>query len=104
MHAESEGIGKGSTFTVRLPVCDQVVVRDTSQTPEDELSDLPAYRVLVVDDNSDAAEIETTAEIARRRQEIADDDAALLGAMPGIPSTAATSRHPAAYTSARTGR
>jgi PAS domain S-box-containing protein len=53
--ASSEGLGKGSTFTVRLPVCDQVVVRHTSQTPEDEPSDLPVYRVLVVDDNHDTA-------------------------------------------------
>jgi CheY-like chemotaxis protein len=53
--ASSEGLGKGSTFTVRLPVCDQAVVRDTPQQPEDELGEQPVYRVLVVDDNHDTA-------------------------------------------------
>jgi PAS domain S-box-containing protein len=58
VHAASPGVGKGSTFTVRLPLL---------QKPEDhastagtagvlELTSIKKRRVLVVDDNQDAAE------------------------------------------------
>jgi CheY-like chemotaxis protein len=56
VEARSPGAGCGSTFTVRLPV-----VLATAITPQpasgDELERLrgPQYRVLVVDDNQDAA-------------------------------------------------
>ena len=55
VEARSEGIGKGSEFTIRLPlVMDQ---QDTSASlrPEDPVGMVGRYRVLVVDDNRDAA-------------------------------------------------
>jgi CheY-like chemotaxis protein/nitrogen-specific signal transduction histidine kinase len=52
--AESEGLGKGSRFTIRLPLCaapgrvvEQAIPRDTSADR--------ALRIMIVDDNSDAA-------------------------------------------------
>ena len=53
VHAESGGAGKGSTFTVRLPLC-----ADTASPVQTvSVDDAPAQvRILVVDDNQDAAE------------------------------------------------
>jgi PAS domain S-box-containing protein len=54
--AESDGEGKGSTFTVRLPA-----QRTAPQAPSDTCSDVepvgssPTRRILVVDDNRDSA-------------------------------------------------
>ncbi|MCE9553865.1 MAG: response regulator [Planctomycetes bacterium] len=52
---ESDGAGQGSRFTVRLPVAIETVVTENSQRPE--VADPPAKpkRILVVDDNQDAA-------------------------------------------------
>ncbi len=55
--AESDGPGKGSTFTVRLPALD-TIPEPAASVPARE--DLPtaagnARRILVVDDNRDAA-------------------------------------------------
>ena len=56
--AESEGPGRGSTFIVRIP---RVPESAEAPQPPDEPSpaprSLPARRVLVVDDNADAAEM-----------------------------------------------
>jgi CheY-like chemotaxis protein/nitrogen-specific signal transduction histidine kinase len=51
--AASEGVGRGATFTVRLPLCAQAA---KSQTPPAPPSPPAALRVLVVDDNADVAE------------------------------------------------
>jgi PAS domain S-box-containing protein len=54
VHAYSEGLGKGSTFSVTLPVC---MTHDASQGSA-EVADLEQHRsfaVMVVDDNPDAA-------------------------------------------------
>lgn len=53
--AESEGLGRGSTFTVRLPLAADEAVGDAAGA-EMRARDVPACRVLVVDDNADAAE------------------------------------------------
>jgi CheY-like chemotaxis protein len=53
--AHSDGPGKGSEFTVRLPITSAAVTRDhdaDAQPPS-----LPARKVLIVDDNADVAEI-----------------------------------------------
>jgi len=55
--ASSEGVGKGSTFTLRLPlgVRAPVGAGDAVQ-PERRSVQRRSYRILVVDDNTDAAE------------------------------------------------
>jgi signal transduction histidine kinase len=52
--ARSEGIDRGSEFIVRLPL-NRTATRAGRSIPEQGLSSLPACRVLVVDDNLDAA-------------------------------------------------
>src|SRR5262249_26151622 len=54
IRAESPGPNKGSTFTVRLPLSQ----RDATDAPEAAADDtwLDKRRVLIVDDNADAAE------------------------------------------------
>jgi CheY-like chemotaxis protein len=53
--AESPGVGQGSTFTVRLPLAETAAAApDTAGRPSSAPS--RAFRVLVVDDNTDAAE------------------------------------------------
>ena len=55
--AESAGAGKGSTFTVRLPLLDTAAAeREGSGTMNARVTDALRKRVLVVDDNVDAAE------------------------------------------------
>jgi CheY-like chemotaxis protein/two-component sensor histidine kinase len=58
IHAESPGLGQGSTFTLRLPIA--------SRTPEEAQADRAAeeeaagnLRVLVIDDNRDSADSAT---------------------------------------------
>jgi PAS domain S-box-containing protein len=52
--AHSEGLGRGSTFTVRLPLA---AGAPAAAGPDDGVAtDAPKQRVLVVDDNADAAE------------------------------------------------
>lgn len=53
--AESGGLGKGSTFTVRLPIDGDPGPSSSVSHPEIHVSEHPR-RILVVDDNVDAAE------------------------------------------------
>ncbi len=54
--AESGGQGQGSTFTVRLPVMDREPAPAALEMPEEPPSQAgPQRRILVVDDNRDAA-------------------------------------------------
>jgi PAS domain S-box-containing protein len=52
LEAHSEGVGKGSEFTLRLPLAERALVREAQGKPA-----APAglQRVLIVDDNRDAA-------------------------------------------------
>ena len=52
--AASEGIGKGATFTVRLPLSKAPAGNGEPKTPESQASDEEKWRILVVDDNRDA--------------------------------------------------
>ena len=52
--ASSEGLGKGSRFTVRLALCDAPAGCQTTQSPDDSAAH-GLLRILVVDDNEDAA-------------------------------------------------
>ena len=55
--AHSEGPGKGSTFTVSLPLLDQLPVGDGAAVSEHGASDGSApLHILLVDDNQDAAQ------------------------------------------------
>jgi PAS domain S-box-containing protein len=55
VEAHSEGLGRGSEFVVRLPMVDSPV--ESRVTPSEPTSpSLPRKRVLVADDNRDAAE------------------------------------------------
>jgi PAS domain S-box-containing protein len=54
IEAHSEGIGKGSRFTVRLPVDKEIIDPRSEQSPAEV--PLAARRILVADDNRDAAE------------------------------------------------
>jgi signal transduction histidine kinase/ActR/RegA family two-component response regulator len=53
VEVRSDGLGKGSEFTVRLPLTRQALRPAPRSTPA--LSPLPPRRVLIVDDNRDAA-------------------------------------------------
>ena len=61
--ASSDGIGRGSTFTLRLPVLQQAT--QPSESMESQWGTPAAARILVVDDNVDAAE--TLAAVLRAR-------------------------------------
>jgi CheY-like chemotaxis protein len=50
IEVESEGIGKGATFRVRLPLTD----KRPSETPTDQTTRLRKVRILVVEDDPDA--------------------------------------------------
>ncbi|OEZ60314.1 ATP-binding protein [Duganella sp. HH105] len=57
LQAHSEGIGRGSTFTMHLPVLEQGAHEPAAAPPAGDASATPggALRVMVVDDNEDAA-------------------------------------------------
>jgi signal transduction histidine kinase/ActR/RegA family two-component response regulator len=58
VQVDSEGLGKGSEFVVRLPLASEAQVSETGQPREDQKSpETPRRicRILVVDDNRDAA-------------------------------------------------
>jgi len=52
--ARSDGPGRGSVFTVTLPVIDQPAVRLTTPLASSDLPRLQSRRILIVDDNEDA--------------------------------------------------
>jgi len=54
LDARSDGAGRGSEFIVRLPLAEPAAV--PAAAPEREAADLQRTRVLVVDDNHDAAD------------------------------------------------
>ncbi|MEP7381234.1 MAG: PAS domain S-box protein [Gemmatimonadota bacterium] len=59
VEARSDGLGRGSEFIVRLPMSAQTADRDHGGDPDHPARQSPAdsgYRLLVVDDNQDAAD------------------------------------------------
>jgi CheY-like chemotaxis protein len=54
IEAKSEGLGRGSEFVVRLPIVDDAMEPETGG-PAARPEPSPARRVLIVDDNEDAA-------------------------------------------------
>src|SRR5262249_2551659 len=53
---ESAGAGAGCTFTVRLPLAQGEVAASTPQAQDEANGSARRHRVLIVDDNTDAAE------------------------------------------------
>ncbi len=53
--AHSDGEGKGSTFTLKLPLAKSEVVTTASASSANEISAQRSLRILVADDNTDAA-------------------------------------------------
>jgi signal transduction histidine kinase/ActR/RegA family two-component response regulator len=51
--AHSDGLGKGSTFTVRLPAISTLSIVHRAAEPRDVSDGEPRHRILVVDDNVD---------------------------------------------------
>ena len=89
--AHSEGLGKGSLFTLRLPALDdapKTSVRSPRPTPEAESGD--SALVLVVDDNADALELlaETLAAVGYRTLRATDGPMALALVAKARPSIA----------------
>jgi CheY-like chemotaxis protein len=61
--AHSEGSGRGSEFTVRLPACAEAAVEQTMALPVEPVTTgvrIRTHRVLVVDDNRDVADMTAT--------------------------------------------
>ncbi|HVW70632.1 MAG TPA: ATP-binding protein [Steroidobacteraceae bacterium] len=56
VEAESPGIGLGSTLTVRLPLAPPISARSVMRDTRSAVSAAEALRILVVDDNIDAAD------------------------------------------------
>jgi CheY-like chemotaxis protein len=54
--ATSPGVGRGSEFIVRLPLANRSRTTPTSGTTDEHVPALKSLRVLVVDDNHDAAD------------------------------------------------
>ncbi len=53
----SEGLGKGSEFTIRIPILEpEAAVKDQTDLAQREFSKIGPLRILVVDDNVDSAE------------------------------------------------
>jgi CheY-like chemotaxis protein/two-component sensor histidine kinase len=74
VRAESPGLGCGSTFTALLPL---------AESPEDETDTQPGLRILLVEDNRDAAEtLRDLLELSGHRVELAFSGPAALEAAP----------------------
>ncbi|HZS69814.1 MAG TPA: ATP-binding protein, partial [Burkholderiales bacterium] len=85
--AESEGEGRGSVFTVRLPAVEPPGV---TRGPSIAEPTVPARDVLVVEDNADAREtLKRMLELAGHRVRVAVDGAAALDAVQSsVPDVA----------------
>ena len=55
VEARSQGSGRGSTFLVRLPIASRLPANSKGSSSAGALEGLPVRRILVVDDNRDAA-------------------------------------------------
>jgi signal transduction histidine kinase/ActR/RegA family two-component response regulator len=56
VRAHSDGVGQGSEFVIRLPLAPNLRATDRSESSADLMPILAPMRVLVVDDNQDAAD------------------------------------------------
>ena len=56
VEAQSAGLGQGSEFVVRLPITVEAPPTRSAGPPLKELANTTVRRILIVDDNRDAAE------------------------------------------------
>jgi CheY-like chemotaxis protein len=77
--ASSAGVGRGSTFTVRLPLIETMDVQVRSARPAPGLPAISRHRILVVDDNQDAANT-----LALLLTELGHDVDAVFGGQEGV--------------------
>ena len=83
VQALSEGIGKGSEFIVRLPISSSPLA--VSAAPVEQPADTKALRVLVVDDNVDAADsLAVLLQQLGHKAETAYDGASALRKIPAF--------------------
>jgi CheY-like chemotaxis protein/anti-sigma regulatory factor (Ser/Thr protein kinase) len=90
VHAESRGVGKGATFTVRLPVlashkADEIVRPRIAETPAAQATRLDGIRVLLAEDDVDAQHVLTLIlEIAGAQVEAVGSVRGALSAFDGF--------------------
>jgi PAS domain S-box-containing protein len=81
IRAESEGLGRGSCFTVRLPLAAEIAAESPASPRADPPQSLELQRLLVVDDNRDAADsLAMLLEALGAQVQVAHDGAAALAA------------------------
>ena len=80
---QSEGIGKGATFRVRLPLTD----KRPSETAADRTSQLKRVKVLVVEDDADARALiaRVLSDVGAHVSDVPDADAAMLHIRNSVP-------------------
>jgi two-component system, sensor histidine kinase len=87
IEASSPGLGKGSTFTVRLPIATEVKALEPSghkPSQAERVESSASRRILAIDDNSDAAEA-----VAQPLQSLGHNVQIALSAPEGIQVAAA---------------
>lgn len=86
VEARSEGVGRGSEFLVRLPVLAMEIVASSAVAVGEERDlDVARKRVLVVDDNTDAAELLREVLMARGHEVVvAHDGPGAIAAAPAF--------------------
>jgi PAS domain S-box-containing protein len=79
--ADSAGAGQGSVFTVRLPL-DATAAESAPEAPAQQAAPMHSVRVLVVDDNRDAADtLSALLELLGHSAQVANDGRAALEAV-----------------------
>ncbi|MEO8064588.1 MAG: response regulator [Pseudomonadota bacterium] len=83
IEVQSEGVGKGATFRVRLPL----TAKRPSESPSDQSSRLKRVRVLVVEDDLDARALiaRILADVGAQVSDVADAEAAMLHIKANVP-------------------
>ncbi len=90
VEVHSDGVGKGCRFQVRLPCVDAPAEETTSRLPPLSAKDLVSRRVLVVDDNRDAADtVSTLLELSGHEVRVAYTPQQALATLDGFDAQVA---------------